>query len=309
MILRVGSRKSRLAQAQVTTIQQLLAERDPNIRCEPCYMETAGDRIDKAALRHFGGKGLFVRDLDAALVGRSIDCAVHSLKDVPTELARGVALVGVPRRADARDVLVSRVEGQLSDLPRGARVGTVSPRRAAQALHLRRDLEIVPIRGNVETRLRKVASGEVDATFLASAGLARLGILPGVLHWTVLDPFRFVPAPGQGTLGVTVREDDESARTAFGLIESEPAFLAARCERAVARAVGGNCFLPIGVYAVVHLAQIRVVAALFSEDGRRALRRESAGAAEDAERIGTSLGREILAAGGTEIVAAANRLI
>jgi hydroxymethylbilane synthase len=110
-------------------------------------------------------------------------------------------------------------------------------------------------------------------------------------------------------LGVTVREDDESARTAFGLIESEPAFLAARCERAVARAVGGNCFLPIGVYAVVHLAQIRVVAALFSEDGRRALRRESAGAAEDAERIGTSLGREILAAGGTEIVAAANRLI
>jgi hydroxymethylbilane synthase len=174
---------------------------------------------------------------------------------------------------------------------------------------LRRDLEIVPIRGNVETRLKKVAAGEVDATFLASAGLARLGILPGVLHWTVLDPFRFVPAPGQGALGVTVREDDEPAQRAFRLIESQPAFSAARCERAVARAVGGNCFVPIGVYAVVNVTQIRVVAALFSEDGRRALRRESGGAAEDAEKIGTSLGQELLAAGGAEIVAVANRQV
>ncbi len=306
MILRVGSRKSRLAKLQVDIIRRLVTERVPGLSWEQHLIETSGDRIDEQPLRDFGGKGLFVLELDEALLSGRIDCAVHSLKDVPTDLPAGVAVVGVPPRADARDVLVSRVGWDLADLPPSARVGTVSPRRAAQALRMRGDLRMVPMRGNVETRLRKVEAGEVDATFLAMAGLVRLGLCPGSVQWVVLDPFRFVPAPGQGTLCVTIREGDDRSRDVFRMIEDGAAFAAARCERAAARVVGGSCFLPIGIYAQATVGQLRVVAELLSPDGKQAVRRESTGSVDTAERLGASLGEELLAAGGAEIVAAAD---
>jgi hydroxymethylbilane synthase len=300
--LRVGTRKSPLARIQTRAVCDALQAVEPAIQFEVVALETSGDRIRDRPLRDSGGKGLFVKELDEALCAGAIDCAVHSLKDLPSILSDGVALAAVPARADARDALVTVGGVALEELAEGARVGTSSPRRAAQLLALRPDLEIELLRGNVETRLRRIVGGDFDATLLAVAGLERLALELRPAVAVPLDPETFVPAPGQGALGVTAREGDAETLRLLARIEDAPSRSAAEAERGAARALGGSCWLPVGAYARADTERVRLSAVLASPDGRRSIRRGGAGEAARAERIGRAVGEAILEAGGREIV-------
>jgi hydroxymethylbilane synthase len=273
------------------------------LEIETIAMETTGDRIRDRPLRECGGKGLFVKELDEALLEGRIDFAVHSLKDVPSELPPGIALASVPPRADARDALVSLAGHDLATLPDGARVGTSSPRRAAQLLAVAPRVRIEPLRGNVDSRLRKIVACELDATLLAVAGLGRLGVDPAPARAPALDADIFVPAPCQGALGLTVREDDHAAAKLLRVIEDPTSRAAADAERSAARALGGSCWLPVGVHAHVVAKRLRLVTFLFSADGRRTVRREAEDDARNAEALGRRVAEDVLAAGGREIVA------
>jgi hydroxymethylbilane synthase len=302
--LRVGTRRSPLARIQTQVVCELLHAVDPGLAIEVLALETSGDRIRDRPLRDSGGKGLFVKELDEALCAGAIDCAVHSLKDLPSVLSDGVVLAAVPTRADARDALVTVGGVSLETLADRARVGTSSPRRAAQLLALRPDLQIELLRGNVETRLRRVVGGEFDATLLAVAGLERLALELRPAVAVPLDPESFVPAPGQGALGVTAREGDADTLALLARVEDSCSRAAAEAERGAARALGGSCWLPVGAYARADAERVRLSAVLASPDGRRSIRRSGTGEAARAERIGRAVGDAILEAGGREIVGA-----
>jgi hydroxymethylbilane synthase len=302
--LRVGTRRSPLARIQTQHVCDLLRAVDPGLDVEVVALETTGDRIRDRPLRESGGKGLFVKELDEALCGGSIDCAVHSLKDLPSVLSEGVILAAVPARADARDALITVGGTALEGLRDGARVGTSSPRRAAQLLALRPSLQIEVLRGNVETRLRRVVAGEFDATLLAVAGLERLALELRPAVALPLDPETFVPAPGQGALGVTARDRDAAVLALLEKIEDASSRAAAEAERGAARALGGSCWLPVGAYARADAERVRLSAVLASPDGRRSIRRSGAGEAARAETIGRGVGEAILEAGGRDIVGA-----
>ncbi|RMD82782.1 MAG: hydroxymethylbilane synthase, partial [Candidatus Dadabacteria bacterium] len=197
MKLRVGTRRSRLARTQTGQACRLIERVSRGTVCEEVPIETTGDRVRDRPLKEAGGKGLFVKELDEALLDGRIDCAVHSMKDVPTVLPDGIVIAAVPAREDPRDLLVTRHGWGPRDLPERARLGTTSARRAAQLLAARPGLEVALLRGNVETRLRRLVAGDFDATFLAAAGLRRLGLDPSPARVVPLDPFEFVPAPGQ----------------------------------------------------------------------------------------------------------------
>src|SRR5262245_27894724 len=217
------------------------------MRAELIVIKTSGDRIRDVPLYELGGKGLFVKELESALLDGSIDCAVHSLKDLPGELAPGLVVAAVPERADARDVVVTRAPGGLGALPRGARAGTSSPRRAALLRALRPQLTVVNLRGNVDTRLDKLARGEVDALVLAAAGLRRLGLSPA--HAEPCDAREFVPAIGQGALALEARPGAVAEQLAA--IEDRVTRLAIDAERAFLTAVGGTCVTPLAAHATI----------------------------------------------------------
>jgi hydroxymethylbilane synthase len=302
--LRVGTRRSRLARTQTEQACETLAAALPDVTCELVPIQTTGDRIVDRPLREAGGKGLFVKELDEALLRGEVDCAVHSLKDVPTELPAGISLAAVPRRHDARDLLITLDGWSLDDLPDGAVVGTTSLRRAAQLKLRRPGVGVALLRGNVETRLRRIVEGDFAATFLAAAGIARLGIDLSPARATALDSFEFVPAPGQGALGFTARAGDQAVIDALRSIEAPASRAAVEAERALARVLGGGCDLPVGAYAEVGDARLRLVAVVAAPDGADVVRDEVAGAATDATFLGSDLGRRLLAAGADRIVAA-----
>lgn len=258
--LAVGTRGSRLALAQTGIVVDLLRRADPGLTCETLVIATAGDR-SAAAPR---GEGAFVKEIQAALLAGRIDLAVHSLKDLPTDPVEGLSLAAVPLRGDPRDALVG---GRLAELPDGARVGTGSPRRAAQLRWLRPGLEVVPVRGNVPTRVGKVGS-EVDAVLLAAAGLSRLGIVPD----DVLDPEVMLPAPGQGALAVEVRSSDAALADLVRTIDDAGTRAAVTAERAVLRTLGGGCMLPVAAWARVEDGVLAVEASATAPDGSAQLR-------------------------------------
>jgi hydroxymethylbilane synthase len=299
----------------------------PDVQYELVEIVTTGDRITDKPLRDAGGKGLFLKELDEALLESRIDCAVHSLKDVPTDVAEGTILAAVLERADVRDVLLSVAGYDLATLPDGVRIGTTSLRRQAQALARTGSATVSLLRGNVETRLRKLGEGACDATFLARAGLGRLGFglaadgtiecpesLRGgivAVKGIVLDAFEFVPAPGQGAVAITAREGDGQTRAALASVDHENTRLAVLAERAFARTFGGGCHLPLAAYAQRHDDDLDLVGLLITPDGREEIRdrvRTSLGAiATDRERLaeefGSQLGREFLDAGAGDILA------
>ncbi len=290
----IGSRGSALALWQANHVAARLQQLDVSTRIE--IIKTSGDYLQAASLTETGGKGLFTKEIEEALLADRIDVAVHSLKDLPTESVAGLAIAAIPEREDARDVLLGC---SLKILPRGARVGTSSQRRSAQLLALRPDARIEPIRGNVDTRLRKLKEGRYDAIVLAAAGLKRLGLEGEIAEF--LSPEQMCPAPGQGALAIQTRERG-IARDVCAKLNHYPTERAVACERALLAALGGGCQLPVGAYAETAADQLRLTAAVASPDGSRLIRDHSMGPVSQAEQLGNKLAADFLARGAAEIL-------
>lgn len=300
--IRLGTRGSALALAQADSVAQGLRRLGRDVEIVP--LKTEGDRLLGARLADVGGKGLFVREIEHALAEGAVDLAVHSLKDLPAEQPDGLELAAFPPREDARDVVITRTAGGFDTLPRGAVLGTSSLRRRALALSLRPDLSFEAIRGNVDTRLRKLAEGVCDALLVAAAGLARLGVEPP--HAQALAPEVFVPAVGQGILAIEVRRDDREMRRLVQSLDDSSTRTCATAERAFLKYLGASCTTPIAGYAVLGPGQaggrLHMMAVVASEDGRQILRDEATGAPEDAETMGQGLAEALLDQGAASVV-------
>ncbi len=296
-MLRIGSRGSQLALWQARRIQQRLEQMGEACRIE--VIKTTGDKITDVPLAKVGSKGLFTKEIEEALLEGRVDLAVHSLKDLPTELPRGLTIAAIAEREDPRDAVVG---ARLGDLPGGARVGTSSLRRTAQLKALRPDLIIEPLRGNLDTRLRKLEEGRYDAIVAACAGLKRLGWEQRIAE--VLEPRVMCPAVGQGALAVETREDGGSAWSVCRRLDDPEARAAVTAERAVLRALGGGCQVPLGACGRVADGILHLEAVVAAPDGSRLIRLEESGPAAEAERIGMRVGRRLLEAGADHILEA-----
>lgn len=293
-LLRVGTRGSALARAQTGQVIARLKELWPGLEVEMVVITTKGDLTLDTPLHQVGGKGLFVKEIEEALLTGEIDLAVHSAKDVPAELPAGLALVAHPRRADPRDALIAREGWRLEDLPRGARVGSSSLRRVFQLRHLRPDLQVEPLRGNVDTRLRRLAEGRFDAIVLAAAGLGRLGLADRVTEY--LDPEVFIPAVGQGALALEARADDARTRELAAAIDDEETALALEAERAFLARIEGGCQVPAGAHGRITGGRLVLSGFLASPEGDFYARGRLEGrpARGEAARLGDALGRQLL---------------
>lgn len=296
----IGTRQSLLALWQSRHIAALLRERYPQCEVVLQKIVTKGDRILDVPLAKIGGKGLFTKEIESELLAGGIDLAVHSLKDMPTELPQGLCLTAITQRANVGDAFVSNKYASLAELPAGAVLGTSSLRRRAQLLAVRPDLKITDLRGNVDTRLRKLDEGQMDAVILAAAGLERLGYGDRIRE--ILPPSVCLPAVGQGALAVECREDDAETRAMLDFLNDKAARQATAAERAFLGLVEGGCQVPIGVYAQVQDEAISIEAIIASLDGGRLLRQQISGAAADGPELAAELGRRMLAAGGAEIL-------
>ncbi|MHB0938207.1 MAG: hydroxymethylbilane synthase [Armatimonadota bacterium] len=285
--IRLGTRGSKLATTQSGGIAEQL--RALGCSVEMVIIKTTGDRFPERPVDQFSGKGVFVAEIEQALLRGEVDLAVHSLKDLPGEMTPGLALAATPVREDPRDALIGRAAPTLATLPSGARVGTSSLRRRAQLLALRSDLEMLEMRGNVDTRLRKLDEGQYDAICLAAAGLRRLGLAERITEY--FDTKDVLPAAGQGSLALQTREDDAATRAAVAPLHDEATGLAVRAERAVLAALGGGCQLPLGVFATITDGRIRVRAMLSSLDGATIIRGEGDGSSP--EDTGLQVAREL----------------
>jgi hydroxymethylbilane synthase len=305
MTIRLGSRGSPLALAQSRLVQKMLAD-SSGAALEDFPIETfttTGDRIQDRRLQDAGGKGLFTKELDEALAANRIDAAIHSMKDLPAKLPPGQVLCCVPAREDPRDAFISSRAKDLMVLPPGAVIGTASLRRQAQALHLRPDLRVVTLRGSVQTRLKRLEDGDFDATFLALAGLARLGLAEKA---TALMPIEVMPsAPGQGALAVTCRADDDATREAFAKLNVAEFDIATTAERAFLEVLDGSCRTPIGALGTLDGQTLFFIGEVLTPDGAKHWRRTAtialgADARADAENLGRKLGAEIRAEAGDD---------
>lgn len=296
-MLVIGSRGSQLALWQARWVQAQLAGLGAESRIE--IIKTTGDRMQTAtaAAPVEGTKGLFTKEIEEALLAGAVDLAVHSLKDLPTEMPAGLRVAAVPQREDPRDAMVGC---KLSDLSQGARVGTSSLRRAAQLRHLRPDLVIDAVRGNVDTRLRKLDEGQFASIVLAAAGLNRLGWSARIAE--VLAPEVMCPAAGQGALGIETRADGGDAEAACKALDHAATRAAVTAERALLSALGGGCLVPIGAHATVNGERLRMLAVVISPDGTQSVRDTVEGNASDAGLMGLALGEQLLGRGAREII-------
>jgi hydroxymethylbilane synthase len=302
-VVRVGTRGSLLALRQTDFVLDQLASFFPRLSFHKVLIKTIGDltQAKDIPLVKVGEKGLFIREIEEALLQEQIDLAVHSIKDLPSQLSSGLILGAIPPREDPRDVLVSRAGLSFAQLPKGARVGTSSLRRQAQLLHYRPDLRIVPIRGNIDTRLRKLTEGQYDAIILAAAGLLRMEWEGKITEY--LDPEICLPAVGQGALGVEIREDDSEMEGRVSRIHSLETGAAIAAERAFLQRLEGGCQVPAGAWGQIAEGTLVLRGMLSSVDGKRLLTAQKSGALSEAVTIGTSLAAELLDNGGQEILA------
>jgi hydroxymethylbilane synthase len=303
--LRIGSRGSQLALWQANHISSLLRARGHEVEIE--IIHTTGDKITDVPLGMVGakgglGKGIFTKEIEEALAAGRVDLAVHSLKDLPTELPPGFEIAAITERQDPRDAFCSRHYSSFHELPQRARVGTSSLRRQAQLKAVRPDLDIHPLRGNVDTRLRKLEQGEYDAIILASAGLKRLGKTELIKQ--IIPVEIMCPAAGQGALGIEIRVGDAATRAYLAFLNDPAARAATACERALLNSLGGGCQVPIGAFAEIRNGKLHLESIVADPDGSKLLRDSRDGSVEDAEKLGNAAGAALLARGGDQILEA-----
>jgi hydroxymethylbilane synthase len=296
--LRIGSRGSQLALWQANHISTLLRARGHEVEIE--IIHTTGDKITDVALAKVGTKGMFTKEIEEALAAGRVDLAVHSLKDLPTELPPGFEIAAITERQDPRDAFCSRHYAKIEDLPQRARVGTSSLRRQAQLKAIRPDLDIHPLRGNVDTRLRKLEQGEYDAVILASAGLKRLGKTELIKQ--IVPAEMMCPAAGQGALGIEIRAGDVGTRELLAFLNDPAARAATTCERALLSCLGGGCQVPIGAFAEMKNGKLHLESIVADPDGSKLLRDSRDGKIEDAEKLGNDAGAALLSRGGDAIL-------
>jgi hydroxymethylbilane synthase len=299
--LRIGTRGSALALWQAEWVKSQLLGGQQELTVELVVIKTMGDKILDVPLAKVGGKGLFVKEIEEALLDGRADLAVHSVKDMPAELPEGLQLAAMPPREDPRDALISRNGAGLDKLPHGARVGTSSLRRAAQLLHLRPDLRIETLRGNVDTRLRKLDSEGLDAIVLAAAGLKRMELSQVISEY--LEPERILPAVGQGALGIETRTGDVFTNEMVERLVHQQTVTTVRAERAFLKRLEGGCQVPIGAYATLEGETLILTGMVADLQGVRLIRKEMRGDARQPEIVGERLAEVVLEAGGGEILA------
>jgi hydroxymethylbilane synthase len=303
--LRIGSRGSQLALWQANYISALLRARGHEVEIE--IIHTTGDKITDVPLAMVGtkggsGKGIFTKEIEDALADGRVDLAVHSLKDLPTDLPAGFEIAAITEREDPRDAFCSRHHSSINDLPKGARVGTSSLRRQAQLKAIRLDLNIHPLRGNVDTRLRKLDQGEYEAIILASAGLKRLGKTEFVKQ--IIPVELMCPAAGQGALAIEIRKGDSAMRERLEFLNDPGARATTICERALLNRLGGGCQVPIGAFAEIKNGILHLEAVVADPDGSKVLRESRDGHLNDPEKLGNEVGDTLLRRGGNEILEA-----
>ena len=294
--LRIGSRGSQLALWQANHISALLRERGHQVEIE--IIKTTGDKITDVALAKVGTKGMFTKEIEEALLDGRVHLAVHSLKDLPTELAAEFEIAAITTRENPRDAFLSRHFNSVDELPVKARVGTSSLRRQAQLKAVRPDLEVIPLRGNVDTRLRKLEEGEYDAIILASAGLHRLGLTQRIR--VILSEGVMCPAAGQGALGIEIRAGDTATREHLKFLDDPAARASTTAERALLNQLGGGCQVPIGAFAEVQNGRVHLTGVVARPDGSTVLR--EVGDGDDPARLGEHLGKILLSRGGDQIL-------
>lgn len=298
--LRIGTRGSALAVWQANHVAESLRS-VVGVESELVIIKTSGDKFQQVSFSQIGEKGIFIKELEDALVEQRVDLAVHSMKDVPVELPKGLTIAAICKREDVRDALLSASGAALKDLPAGARVGTSSLRRKAQLLHARRDLRILELRGNVDTRIAKLKRGDYDAVVLAKAGLDRLGLSVSITE--VLPADVSLPAAGQGAIGLEALSDDGETLRILTALDDAESRQGVEAERSALEALGGGCQVPIGAWGRVEANMLILEVAVLSPDGAQCLRQQSSGAREDAARIGQHVAHNLLRMGADELLA------
>jgi len=298
--LNIGTRGSQLALFQANWVKDQLAQVHPDLHVTLIKIKTTGDKIQNAPLAKIGGKGLFVKEIEEALLQKRIDLAVHSVKDIPTEFPRGLHLSAITKREDPRDVLISKDGKTLRDLPQNAKIGTSSLRRQAQLLHFRSDFELIPLRGNLDTRLKKLKMMNLDAIILALAGVKRLGFEEEITE--IIPPEISLPAVGQGALGIETRRDDHTVEGQIRFLNDRDSSIAITAERAFLQKLGGGCQVPIAAFARVMGTALQIDGLIGAVDGKRLIRHHMEGPIEEAESLGVELAAILLGKGAKEIL-------
>ena len=298
--LRIGTRGSQLALYQANWVKENLVQAYPHLKVTLIRIKTTGDKIQDAPLAKIGGKGLFVKEIEEALIDRRIDLAVHSIKDIPTELPVGLHLSAIMKREDPRDAFISKDGTRLRDLPRGAKIGTSSLRRQAQLLHLRNDFEMVPLRGNLDTRLKKLEIMNLNGIVLALAGVRRLGLESRITE--IIPAEISLPAIGQGALGIETRRDDEEVEKKIQFLNDPTSSMAVSAERAFLKRLGGGCQVPIAAFGWAIGPIFQIDGMVGTIDGKRLIKHHLKGPLEKAEPLGTELAEVLLSKGAGEIL-------
>lgn len=302
--LRIGTRGSMLAKWQAEYVRKLIFQKT-GVDAEIIIIKTTGDKLQQAPFAQIGGKGVFIKELEEALLEEEVDLAVHSVKDIPTDVPSRLCFPAVCRREDVRDCLVSANGATLAVLRRGARVGTSSLRRQAQLRHMRPDLDVRELRGNVDTRLRKVESGEYEAIMLAKAGLDRLGLSGRITE--VMQPENFMPAVGQGAIAIQARLKDEEMGDALGVLDDPPTRQAIMAERALLATLEGGCQVPLGAWARVERGELVMDAVVCSPDGQQYVKQRGTAPPERARELGQQVAQMLIDAGAGSILEEVSR--
>jgi len=300
MNIKIGTRGSKLALTQANLVADSLKKTDPGIMVEICVIKTSGDIMQDVSLTKIGGKGVFVKEIEDALLCGTVDLAVHSMKDVPTEIPAGLTFGAIMRREDARDILVSKDNRKMESMPRGARIGTGSMRRSAQLLAILPDLAIVPLRGNLETRLKKIETENLQGVILAAAGMKRLGLTEKISQYLPIETI--LPAVGQGALGLEIRSGDDDLGEVLGKLNHAPTAAEITAERSFLRHLGGGCLLPIAAFGKLEGDKLTLEGLVAAQNGESVIRDKVRGTIADAEELGKKLAELIMEKGGKELL-------
>ncbi len=301
----IGTRGSRLALRQAEWVKSLLEKLRPDLVLELCVIKTSGDKILDVPLAKVGGKGLFVKEIEERLLDGSIDMAVHSMKDMPGEMPEGLCIGAVPERGTPFDVLISRKHASIEGMPGGARIGTSSLRRGAQVLYLRPDIEVCPLRGNLDTRIKKLESEDLDGIILAGAGVKRLNLEHEITEY--IDPETILPAVGQGALCVEIRKNDPDTEELAGMINHRESSLAARAERAFLKRLEGGCQVPLAAYGRISDETLLLEGMVAETDGSEMHYNKVSGKACQAEETGRLLAEKLIQTGADKIITRLNQ--